>query len=42
MENLEQNVAADEIELTSDQLARLDEVAAPVGDRYADMTPLNR
>ncbi|WP_431277414.1 aldo/keto reductase [Leifsonia poae] len=42
VENLEQNVAADDIELTSDQLARLDEVAAPVGDRYADMTPLNR
>jgi aryl-alcohol dehydrogenase-like predicted oxidoreductase len=40
--NLEQNVAADEIELTKSQLERLDEVVAPVGDRYADMTPLNR
>jgi aryl-alcohol dehydrogenase-like predicted oxidoreductase len=40
--NLEQNVAADAIELTDAQLAALDAVAAPVGDRYADMTPLNR
>ena len=40
--NLEQNVAADAIELTDAQLATLDAVAAPVGDRYADMTPLNR
>jgi aryl-alcohol dehydrogenase-like predicted oxidoreductase len=40
--NLEQNVAADAIELTEAQLAALDAVAAPVGDRYADMTPLNR
>ncbi|MEO7017503.1 MAG: aldo/keto reductase [Leifsonia sp.] len=42
IENLEQNVAADALELSADQLARLAEVAAPVGDRYADMTPLNR
>ncbi|MFF1879260.1 aldo/keto reductase [Leifsonia sp. NPDC058230] len=42
VENLEQNVASDAIELTKEQLARLDEVATPVGDRYADMTPLNR
>ena len=40
--NLEQNVAADAIVLTDAQLASLDAVAAPVGDRYADMTPLNR
>ena len=40
--NLEQNVAADAIVLTDAQLAALDEVAAPIGDRYADMTPLNR
>jgi aryl-alcohol dehydrogenase-like predicted oxidoreductase len=40
--NLEQNVAADAIVLTDAQLAALDDVAAPVGDRYADMTPLNR
>ena len=40
--NLEQNVAADAIVLTDAQIAALDAVAAPVGDRYADMTPLNR
>ncbi len=40
--NLEENVAADAIELTAVQLAALDEVVTPVGDRYADMTPLNR
>jgi len=39
---LEENVAADAIELSADQLAALDAVAAPVGDRYADMSPLNR
>ncbi|MDQ1607344.1 MAG: hypothetical protein QOE16_76 [Microbacteriaceae bacterium] len=39
---LEENVAADALELSAAQLAALDSVAAPVGDRYADMTPLNR
>ncbi|MGH1527180.1 aldo/keto reductase [Leifsonia sp. L25] len=39
VENLEQNVAAADLDLTPEQLARLDAVAAPVGDRYADMTP---
>jgi aryl-alcohol dehydrogenase-like predicted oxidoreductase len=39
---LEENVAADDITLSDDQLAALDAVAAPVGDRYADMTPLGR
>ena len=39
---LEENVAADALELSRDQLAALDAVAAPVGDRYADMSPLNR
>lgn len=39
---LEENVAADAIDLTQDQLTALDAVAAPVGDRYADMSPLNR
>ncbi|MDQ1550532.1 MAG: hypothetical protein QOD27_2190, partial [Microbacteriaceae bacterium] len=39
---LEENVAADAISLSAEQLATLDAVAAPVGDRYADMTPLNR
>jgi aryl-alcohol dehydrogenase-like predicted oxidoreductase len=40
--NLEQNVAAVDLDLTPEQLARLDAVGAPVGDRYADMSPLNR
>ncbi|GAB3606338.1 aldo/keto reductase [Conyzicola nivalis] len=39
---LEENVAADAIELSADQLATLDALTAPVGDRYADMSPLNR
>jgi len=42
VENLEQNVAAADLDLSPEQLARLDAVAAAVGDRYADMTPLNR
>jgi aryl-alcohol dehydrogenase-like predicted oxidoreductase len=40
--HLEENVAADAIELTQNQLKALDAVAAPVGDRYADMSPVNR
>jgi aryl-alcohol dehydrogenase-like predicted oxidoreductase len=39
---LEENVAATEISLSAEQLDRLRAVAPPVGDRYADMTPLNR
>jgi len=42
---LEQNVAADDIVLTEDELRRLDEVLPPgasAGDRYADMAPLHR
>jgi aryl-alcohol dehydrogenase-like predicted oxidoreductase len=39
---LEENVAADAITLSDEQLATLDAVAAPVGDRYADMSPLNK
>ncbi|QNE46933.1 aldo/keto reductase [Glaciihabitans sp. INWT7] len=39
---LEENVAADALVLSAAQLAALDAVAAPVGDRYADMSPLNR
>ncbi len=42
VENLEQNVAADDIVLSADHLAQLDEVAAPVGDRYPDMSQVNR
>ncbi len=39
---LEENVAADEVRLSEDHLAQLNEVAAPQGDRYADMSPLDR
>jgi aryl-alcohol dehydrogenase-like predicted oxidoreductase len=39
---LEENVAADAIVLSEEHLAQLNEVAAPAGDRYADMSPLNR
>ncbi|WP_374010357.1 aldo/keto reductase [Leifsonia sp. LS-T14] len=42
VENLEQNVAAADLQLTPEQLARLDAVAAPVGDRYPDMSTVNR
>jgi aryl-alcohol dehydrogenase-like predicted oxidoreductase len=40
--NLEDNVAADAVVLSPEQLAALDEVAAPVGDRYTDMSAVNR
>ena len=39
---LEENVAADGLVLTASQLATLDAVTAAAGDRYADMSPLNR
>ena len=39
---LEENVAADAVELTPEHLAVLGSLDAPAGDRYADMTPLNR
>jgi aryl-alcohol dehydrogenase-like predicted oxidoreductase len=39
---LEENVAADAIELSAEQLAALDAVGAPVGDRYPDMSGVNR
>ena len=42
VERLEENVAADAVVLTAAQLASLAALPAPVGDRYADMTPLNR
>jgi aryl-alcohol dehydrogenase-like predicted oxidoreductase len=41
---LEENVAAADIQLTEDELGRIDEVArvgAAQGDRYPDMSPLN-
>jgi aryl-alcohol dehydrogenase-like predicted oxidoreductase len=39
---LEENVAADALQLTKEQQARLSSITPPVGDRYADMTPINR
>ena len=39
---LEENVAADALSLSADQLATLGAIDAPVGDRYADMSPVNR
>ncbi len=39
---LEENAAADDLELTVDQLARLTAIGPPVGDRYSDMTTVNR
>jgi aryl-alcohol dehydrogenase-like predicted oxidoreductase len=43
--NLEKNVAAAEIQLTAEELQRLDEIApagAAAGDRYADMSSIDR
>ena len=42
VERLEENLAADAIVLSSQQLDRLNAIQAPAGDRYADMTPINR
>jgi aryl-alcohol dehydrogenase-like predicted oxidoreductase len=39
---LEENVAALDVELTDEDLAVLDTVAPAKGDRYADMSPVNR
>ena len=39
---LEENTAAVGIKLTTDQVARLSAVEAPVGDRYADMSRIGR
>ncbi|KQX06751.1 MULTISPECIES: aldo/keto reductase [unclassified Leifsonia] len=39
---VEENAAADAVELSEAQLSTLSDLPAPVGDRYADMTPLNR
>ena len=38
---LEENVAADGLTLSAEQLATLNALPAPAGDRYADMSPLN-
>jgi aryl-alcohol dehydrogenase-like predicted oxidoreductase len=42
VERLEENAGADALELTASQLERLGSIAAPAGDRYADMTQVNR
>jgi aryl-alcohol dehydrogenase-like predicted oxidoreductase len=39
---LEENAAAVNVELIAEQLTRLNAIAPPVGDRYPDMTPINR
>ena len=39
---LVENTAADAIELTNEHLAALDQVAAPAGDRYEDMSGVDR
>ncbi|WP_423919212.1 aldo/keto reductase [Frigoribacterium sp. 2-23] len=39
---LDENVAADDIVLSDEQVAQLDDVAAPRGDRYADMSTVDR
>jgi aryl-alcohol dehydrogenase-like predicted oxidoreductase len=39
---LEQNAAAAEVELTDDDLERLDAIGNAAGDRYADMSSVNR
>jgi aryl-alcohol dehydrogenase-like predicted oxidoreductase len=42
IERVEENVGADAVELSADQLDRLGAVGPPVGDRYADMSTINR
>ncbi|MEU3188236.1 aldo/keto reductase [Streptomyces sp. NPDC006923] len=39
---LEEDAGADRVRLTPGQIDRLSSIAAPLGNRYADMTPLNR
>lgn len=41
IKNLENNVAADAVVLTTGQLAALNAITAPVGDRYPDMSTVN-
>ena len=42
IDRLEENVAADDLVLSASQLERLNSIAAPAGDRYADMSQVNR
>jgi aryl-alcohol dehydrogenase-like predicted oxidoreductase len=39
---LEENVGADALALSAEQLARLSAIEPPVGARYADMTTIDR
>jgi hypothetical protein len=39
---VEENAGAAAIKLADDQLARLSALQPPVGDRYADMSRVNR
>jgi aryl-alcohol dehydrogenase-like predicted oxidoreductase len=39
---VEENAAATGVTLTVEQVARLGAIQAPVGDRYADMSRVNR
>jgi len=39
---LEENVGADAVVLTAEQLAALSDIGSPLGDRYADMRPLGK
>jgi aryl-alcohol dehydrogenase-like predicted oxidoreductase len=39
---LEENAAATGLALSDDQIARLNAIQAPVGERYADMSRVNR
>ncbi|MFI8633520.1 aldo/keto reductase [Microbacterium sp. NPDC077663] len=42
LERVDENIGATELTLSDDQVRRLSEVAPPVGDRYADMSSVNR
>ena len=42
VDRLEENVAADDLVLSAAQLEQLGSIAAPAGDRYADMSQVNR
>jgi len=39
---MEENAAATDVTLTAEQVARLSAIQAPVGERYADMSRINR
>jgi aryl-alcohol dehydrogenase-like predicted oxidoreductase len=42
VERLEENAKAADIRLSAEQRSRLESLQRPVGDRYADMTPIGR